>query len=336
MANQDNMDEDLISLIHESFPSKTLVEISDYENEEHQSYKFLFENLNEDYQKLEEQIADLKTRLQCQEREIEDAAQELKTLQDLRNGLNGTAEKVVAFLDLFLNQGITISNLQVYGENKKEIVTQSDLRQHKVSVAERPAIYDFKRPSWFTPLHEELSRQNIFQSNTRLFERVVREKKLFWEKIVHNRKNGISTEKLKEKVDVHRKEQIEALLQDKSCTNAEKYLKYILLTPGMPKDYFKTLSGASDLGLDADCVIELLEQPKEFFNKEIVETFVSEAHKATEYNLKRELANELLQGKWYISAEVNGQLQNFELVPYEWLEEIYKKLTDIYATLKTT
>ena len=103
----------------------------------------------------------------------------------------------------------------------------------------------------------------------------------------------------------------------------------MLLTPGIPKDFMKTLMGASELGVDANVVIQLLEQPKESFNWEIIEAYISKVHKATEYNIKRELANELIRGDWYVVSDINGSLQKYQMVPFDILNEVKQKLNDI-------
>ena len=121
--------------------------------------------------------------------------------------------------------------------------------------------------------------------------------------------------------DDQRKKAIEKLLKSDS-NNDEKFIKYILMTPNLPRNYIKTIDGASDLGLDAATIIELLEQPDSNFNPEIFEYFVSRVHKGNGFNHKKEFAKELLKGDWYIKATVNGVEEKLQLVPYSKLESI--------------
>ena len=123
------------------------------------------------------------------------------------------------------------------------------------------------------------------------------------------------------------------LLQS-DISNEEKYIKYLLLTPGMPRDYLKTFIGASELQLNADVVIELLEQPRESFNKEMIEAYVSEIRKGTGYNLKKELANELIRGDWYIMSDINGHPQKYQLVPVDYLDNIKRCLENLCDVLQ--
>ena len=145
--------------------------------------------------------------------------------------------------------------------------------------------------------------------------------------------DNLTPEEKADAIDRKRREEIAKLINDAQSSNEEKYIKYMLLTPGMTKEYMKTLNGASELGLDARTVIQLLEQPKESFNKEIIEAYVSKAHKGLEYNLKQELAEELIKGEWTIHALVNGVDEVFQLFPYEKIQELAKQFEKVYEAL---
>ena len=97
----------------------------------------------------------------------------------------------------------------------------------------------------------------------------------------------------------------------------------------MDKEYLKTLQGASKSNIDANLIIALLEQPDCSFNREIIELYVSELQKGTEYNLKQELAEELIRGEWNIYAKVDGKESLFQLVPIDELNSVKELLNKI-------
>ena len=191
---------------------------------------------------------------------------------------------------------------------------------HEITV---PGIYGGKRPSWYTPLKKQLSRENIRNKNVSNTICTLKNILLFWKK---NKEK--SPEKVAVEYDNERKANVLELLQE-GCSNEEKYLKYYLLTPGMDKEYLKTLQGASKSNIDANLIIALLEQPDCSFNREIIELYVSELQKGTEYNLKQELAEELIRGEWNIYAKVDGKENLFQLVPIDELNSVKELLNKI-------
>ena len=52
-----------------------------------------------------------------------------------------------------------------------------------------------------------------------------------------------------------------------------------------------------------------------------------------EYNLKQELAEELIKGEWTIHALVNGADEVFQLFPYEKIQELAKQFEKVYEAL---
>lgn len=327
-ANKEDLTEsDIRELICENCPEKTLVDITEHENEEHQTYKFLYDRLEKEYEQTREQM-------EKSEHERKQAVMENDALRSLKEKIESHTQDYLEFIKCFSKKNIIVSDMKVYDSKREEIVMPGDNGKRKMSrLSDRPGVYGFERPSWFTPLKTELTRKNIIKRNAASFQKVMQEKISFWKKLSGKLKSGVSAESLSVVVDEHRKEQIRELLCDNDISNEEKYLKYILLTPGLPRDYLKTLIGASELEIDANTVIELLEQPEESFNKEIIEIYVSKVYKATEYNTKRELAQELLKGEWYITAEINGVRQNFQLMPGEWIEQIKTELEEISTVL---
>lgn len=221
-----------------------------------------------------------------------------------------------------LSGDIEINGCFAADKDRERIVLDSDKDRiyGDDSVSGRPGVYGFMRPSWFTRLHTELSKQNAGQKEASKTSWILDRIFSFWKDLDSKK---ISVEEKADVVDQRRKEAIIKLLNDNDATNDEKYLKYILLTPGMDNDLKKSLNGAHEIGISADSVIRLLEQSSDSFNKEMVMDYISEAHKGIEYNLKQELAEELVRGEWKVICEnANGDKEEMQLAPFERLNEL--------------
>lgn len=310
-----------------NFRDYVFVSRSEVENENNQAYKFLYEKLCKKYDELLESFYGQKYELDNAHKELALQNMEIKNLKENSGNMKNTTMDIAAFIKDFVGKDVVIQNVVVRDSSGKEIICRSDLKkgEGRFDIAEKPAVYSFKRPSWFTPLQKELDKKNVSKKNVENTEPLLSKKLLFWEKMKKDKsKIGIKAEK----VDKIRRENIIKLLEAE-ISNEEKYIKYMLLTPGMSREYMKTINGAAELGLSANVVIKLLEQPAECFNKEMFEAYVSQVHKATEYNLKQELANELICGEWYITSDINGSSQRYQLVPIEMILEVKERLEHI-------
>lgn len=321
-----------MDIIKTTYPDKVLVEIAEIENEDHQSYKFLYESLLEKSAQQTEEIYTLQFKNQDLEREIAEQSKELEMQKSINEKLNSTTSTIMDFVKKFTEQEIVVSDARPIDSNDEEIKTADDKKVSlKESISLQPGVYGFRRPSFFTPLSRELSKQNVAKKSADDTKDILTDRLHFFKFLKRKSQNTIP-EKL-DQIDQHRRQKIFELLSG-DYTNEEKYLRYFLLTPGLPKDYMNTLTGAAELGLDANVIIELLEQPRESFNMEIIETYVSETHKGTEFNLKKELADELLRGEWYISADFNGKREKFQLAPLNLIKELKDKLDSICRILE--
>ena len=245
-------------------------------------------------------------------------------------------ENITKLISEFIGREIIVSNVKPFDKNHDEIVCASDDKKHisEEQFSLNPGVYEFKRPSWFTSLPSELNKENTGKKTAANTISTLADKVRFWKKLDKKVQYGnLSIEEAMGEVDQKRRKLVVELLES-DLSNEEKYIKYLLLTPGMPRDFMKTFIGASELQLNANVVIELLEQPRESFNKEMIEAYVSEVRKGTEYNLKKELANELIRGEWYIMSDINGYPQKYQLVPFEYLEDIKKQLENFQNALK--
>lgn len=324
----------LMEMVASAFPEKTVVDISEFENEDHQTYKYLYEGLNEKHNEAIAETFSLHHEIQELQKEIQELSEELEKYKKLNGELNEKTFGIIEFLKNYAEKEIYITDVKAKKINGEEILTNEKykgaLRQ---GVSDKPAIYGTSRPSWFKPVKKALSKSNMskkYANNTNcLFARRLHIIKSFFSKV---ESEEISPETANEMAMKLRKKRILELL-DSECSNYEKYIKYFMLTPALTKDYMDTLTKACELGLDANVVIELLEQPAECFNKEIIELYITQTHKATDYNAKKELALELIRGEWYVEADINGHTQKFQMTPMHLIEEVNDKLNSISSIL---
>lgn len=325
-------DEEMVQkLIQERFPDMMLVLISDFENEDHQSYKHLYKKLASSYEKLEADFHNTRYSLEEAEREAADLSSELEKQAEFNGQLKNQTQGIMEFIKKMTEKDIVVSDIRPMDASGHEIRTASDNRKEVLEkdLSLNPGIYGFRRASWFSPLQTELNKGNIAKKTVLNTQNNLEEKISFWKRIFRKvETKEVNIDEAANEIDVCRREKVCKLLNSND-SNDEKYIKYMLLTPGIPKDFMKTLMGASELGVDANVVIQLLEQPKESFNWEIIEAYISKVHKATEYNIKRELANELIRGDWYVVSDINGSLQKYQMVPFDILNEVKQELNDI-------
>lgn len=320
----------LNEVIEKNYPQKVIREKDEVENAAHQSYKYLYEMLESKYQQLNEEFHSIRYELDQAHRDVGNLNAEVKRLRENTGNMQNSAKDMISFINDYVNKEVTISDVKAFSSQGDEIVCSSEKRNGmKIEdLSLTPGIYNHRRPSWFTPLNTELNKKNVGKRAASNAEELLIHRVLFWKSKQRQVSSGKKNEKISLEVDEMRRRQIFELIHS-DAANEEKYLKYILLTPGMPKEYIKTLNGAEELGLNADIVIELLEQPAENFNRDMIELFVSQTHKALDYNLKLELSKELIKGEWYISADVNGTMQKFQLVPIDSILEIKNRLEHI-------
>jgi hypothetical protein len=320
----DLSEEELAEALHKLNPDKIIIERDDYYSPDNQSYKFLYEQIQEENSQINNKVTEQLLDVQNAERKIAEQQEyisilenELKSVNEITESLHGLSSEQIYVSD--------ISTYNAENDENPEIKIDS-LRK---TISDNPAIYKNKRPGWFIPLKVELSKKNVESKNINNTSSLLKNRFLFWKKHKDDAPEVVENEY--EKI---RQQKILELLDDK-CTNEEKYLKYMLLSPGIGDDFYKTLEGASQLNLNANLIIALLEQPCDVFNKDIIEMYVSQVRKGNEYNLKQELAQELVDGKWYITATVNGEKKQFQLVPLSDLKQFGQKLDFIINTLSS-
>lgn len=309
-------------------PEKIIVDIDEFETNEHQTYKWLFDSLNENHKNKIEELNTMVFEKQSAEREVSELSNRILELNETIEKLTKSNHELLAIVENYVSHEIIVTDIAT--EPTEESQSKIEAKQFVNSISDMPGVYGDKRPGWFILNQQELTKENVKKKNTKATFEILKNGLLFWKQQKGNQREMVASA-----YEKNRKNNILELLQS-SCSNQEKYLKYLLLTPGLGRDYEKTLQGASDMGLDANLVIALLEQPSEWFNKEIIEMYVSEIHRGTEYNLKQELAEELIKGQWSICAKVNGKNTKFQLMPIEEIEALKTKIELVLSNIPIT
>lgn len=322
---------EIMQELFDSFPEKIIVDMSEFETENHDTYKFLYENLLDEKKRLEEEYYSLVFKYQGLEKESAELAASVKDLKSKNAVLSSSVLPTMDSIKDFCSERIFVSDVVADPEHPFE--ETFDIVAFGKTISENPGVYGTYRPSWFTPLHDELSKSNIQKKNINETSKSIVKNLLFWKKNVkacQKDPNGVAA-----RYDNERKKNILELINS-DCSNEEKYLKYFLMTPGLNREFLKTLQGASELNINAKLLISLLEQPCNKFNKQVIESYVSNLHKGVEYNLKQELAEELIRGEWYIKAKINGVEDKFQLVPISVLENLINKINSVCEFLDSS
>ena len=78
--------------------------------------------------------------------------------------------------------------------------------------------------------------------------------------------------------------------------------------------------------INADFLIYILEDPDTYTTYENTVAFLSQFADASEFRMKLNLARELIEGKWHITADYNGQKTKFQPVPIDEINELREKV----------
>lgn len=323
------------TLIKERFPDMAFVPISDIEDENHQSYKFLYEKFKGLYEQMEKEFHSSRFVREGLEKEVSELSEKLEKQMVFNERLKNSTENMLDSIKDVLDRDIMVSNIKALGTDGQAISLPADQKKEVAleDLSLNLGVYGFRRASFFSPLKRELNKLNVAKKNVQGTQGMLKEKVSFWKKLFHKiDRKEITVMEASDIVDETRRKKVHDLLNGQ-FSNEEKFIKYLLLTPALPKDFLSTLMGAAEIGVDANTVIMLLEQPEGAFNKEIIVEYVSKVHKATEYNLKQELAEELIRGEWYVVADMNGINQKFQMVPFDVLNDIRSTLDNVYDVL---
>lgn len=117
---------------------------------------------------------------------------------------------------------------------------------------------------------------------------------------------------------------INNIIKSTRLTNQEKLMMYAMNSEYHNTNVERLLIYAGTHCINANYLIYLLEDPDVCTTYENTVAFLSQFADASEYRMKLDLARELIEGKWYITADYNGRTTKFQLVPIEEFNELRK------------
>ena len=130
-------------------------------------------------------------------------------------------------------------------------------------------------------------------------------------------------------IDKEREEIINQLLNN-NIPNQAKLATYALWYFHDDLEMEHLLKLAGQYGINANYVIQLLENPNGQMNYKTVQAFLQQAMSSSEVRIKKEAAQELLCGDWVVVADYCGKPCHFKLMPVEELAE-FRKILETYG-----
>ena len=109
-------------------------------------------------------------------------------------------------------------------------------------------------------------------------------------------------------------------------TNQEKLMMYAMNSEYHNTNVERLLTYAGAHCINAEYLIYILEDPDVCTTYENTVAFLSQFADASEFRMKLNLARELIEGKWYITADYNGRKTKFQLVPIDEINELREKV----------
>ena len=116
------------------------------------------------------------------------------------------------------------------------------------------------------------------------------------------------------------------IIKSDKLTNQEKLMMYAMNAEYHNTNVERLLNYAGEHCINADLLIYILEDPDVCSTYENTVGFLSQFAQASEFKMKLELARELIEGKWYITAEYDGKKTKFQLVPIDEINELRKSV----------
>ena len=114
------------------------------------------------------------------------------------------------------------------------------------------------------------------------------------------------------------------IIKSDRLTNQEKLMMYAMNSEYHNTHIERLLTYAGAHCINANYLIYILEDPDTCSTYENTVAFLSQFADASEYRMKLNLARELIEGKWYITADYNGRKTKFQLVPIDEINELRK------------
>ena len=126
----------------------------------------------------------------------------------------------------------------------------------------------------------------------------------------------------------NRFEYLNRLIESDAFTNQEKLMLFAANGNFQYTKMEKYLKYAARYCINANFLIYLLQgsNPNVCDNYTNMVNFLDQFRDASEFRMKLDLARELIEGKWYITAEYNHRITKFQLVPIEEFNELREKV----------
>ncbi len=135
-------------------------------------------------------------------------------------------------------------------------------------------------------------------------------------------------QKERNKILRERFESLNKLIESDEYTNQEKLMLFALYGNFRYREMELYLSFASQYCINANYLIYILQgmNPNVVDNYTNMLNFLRQFKDPSEFRMKLDLARELIEGKWYITADYKGKKTKFQLVPIEEFNELRQKV----------
>lgn len=121
----------------------------------------------------------------------------------------------------------------------------------------------------------------------------------------------------------------EKLFEMEDKTSTEKYALYILCKGNLTQEQIELLEVAKRSGIHANFVIHILENYRvSKKSKDMLWEVLKQVQDKSEYRMRLTFAQELIEHKWYVTADYCGKQCVYGLVPIEEFEHMQKKLKE--------
>lgn len=246
-------------------------------------------------------------------------------IQNLKTEIqNDVAKGIVTEMD---KNPIVLSTIQSV---PAEVFQRDFFLEHPKTLLDIPKLvskYGGERPSFYSKSNDDENGMELTTKNycSRIAKILFKSK--FLQHRLEDEERIVREYDLKKKIYKNRLESIQKLL-DEDLGNQLKLSLYAGFYEYRGTEMESLLNYAGAHGIEANYVIQLLENPMEFHNYENIRGFLRQACDPSEARMKREAARELIAGDWYVVAEYNGKPCRFQMMPVNELLKFRKALLE--------
>ena len=152
---------EIIEMLQREYPEKIVVDLTEYENEDHQTYKFLYEQLDVTHTQKMNEFGLVISDMQQFTKENAELEEQNRTLKEQLDKMNSSVWQLLDQFKNQVNREIVVSDVKTSRKFDQKI----DAKSFMQTISTTPGIYGGKRPSWYTPLKRQLSRENMKRKN---------------------------------------------------------------------------------------------------------------------------------------------------------------------------